>query len=333
MKRLLLSALVMTMLMPTVCMAQTDDVYFVPSKKEKTEKAPKTVKERPMVYSVGTTRDVDEYNRRHYRSSYVRIQDDSIGDDIIDFEGVENVPDTLYLYEDEYGCDPYDYYYSRLMSRFDDFYGWYPYYYRTRMYWDYPYWRGPYWSYSSFWYDPWYDPWSYSWYGYGWSWYPYSYYHGWYGGYHRPLIAWGGHSGTRNHGHVNRHGTALDRDNTRFGTHDAMTSRPITVGTFGTRRPNTSTTDMDRRGSNGRFGGSRSTTDVRVQRNDVDRPESFGNSRSYGSENRSVDHSYGSSRSGSFNSGGSFGGSRSGGGSFGGGSRVGGGGGHFGGRR
>lgn len=333
MKRILLSTVAMMMLMPTVSMAQNDDVYFVPSKKEKKEKAPKTVKECTPVYCVGTTRDVDEYNRRHYRSSYVRIQDDSVGNDIIDFDDVDNVPDTLYLYEDEYGCDNYDYYYSRLMSRFDDFYGWYPYYYRHRLYLDYPYWRGPYWSYSSFWYDPWYDPWSYGWYGgYGWSWYPYSY-RGWYGGYYRPLIAWSGHTGTRNHGHVTRHGTTINRDNTHFGTHSTSTSRPVTVGTFGTRRPNTGTTTMDRRSGNSRFGGSRANTDVRVQRHDVDRPESFGNSRGYGSENRSVDHnSYGTSRSGSYHSGGSFGGSRSVGGSFGGGSR-GGGGGHFGGRR
>lgn len=317
MKRYLFSALALLMLVPASTMAQNDDLYYVPSKKEKTPPAVKPDAERTPVYTVGTVRDVDEYNRRTYRSSYVRLDNDSTGDDIIDFEGGADLPDTLYLYEEELGFGDSDYYYSRMMSRFDDFYGWYPYYYRTRWYWDYPYWRGPYWSYSSFWYDPWYDPWDYGWYGYSRWWYPYSYY----GGYYHPWIAWRGHTGTRNHGHLAHHGTVGTGGNRHFGTHGgAATSRPITTGTFGTRRVDGTT-----------FGGSRATTSS-SSRNSVDRPETFGSSRS-NSSHRSTDYSSpGTSRSSGSFGGGSFGGSRGGGGGFGGGSR-GGGGGHFGGRR
>ena len=90
------------------------------------------------VYSMGATRDVDEYNRRgQFRSQYQAIDGDSLGSDIIDFQaGTGIYPDSVYA--DTLGASPrqefYDddeYVYSRRMSRWDDYYGWYdPFYYR-----------------------------------------------------------------------------------------------------------------------------------------------------------------------------------------------------------
>ncbi len=338
MKRFLLFSAAMMLLMPLKSMAQNDDIYFVPTKKEKTKCVRENNVTRTPVYSVGTERDVDEYNRRTYRSSYVRLDNDSTGDDIIDFDSDSTLPDTLYLYEEESGFGDSDYYYSRMMSRFDDFYGWYPYYYRSRLYWDYPWWRGPYWNYSSFWYDPWYDPWGYGWYGgYNRWWYPYSYY-GFYGGY-TPWIGWRGHTGTRNHGNIGgHHSTVTDNGNRHFGSHNSHSSRPvnITTGTFGSRRPSSTVRD-DRRG-NTTFGGSRANGTSRINRSETlnrGTDTHFGNSRSETTENHSYDFGRSSTRSSNYGgsrSGGSFGGGSFGAGSRSGGARVGGGG-HFGGRR
>lgn len=334
MKRLLLSAASLLMLAPLATMAQNDDVYFVPTKKQKTQKQEEKVKEHTTVYSVGTERDVDEYNRRQYRSSYVRIDNDSTGDDIIDFEG-EPLPDTLYLYEDEPSFGDSEYYYSRLMSRFDDYYGWYPYFYHSPYYWDYPYWGGPYTRYAYHWGAPWLDYWYNSWDGlYRYSWYPYTYYGGWY----RPAVAWSGHTGTRNHGHVTQRpkhdGVGTDR---YFGSRTASTSRTVTTGTFGSNSVKRDRTTRNTRVSNGVFGGSRAnrSNDTRYDSSSTSQ-ETFGTRHNNTSTQRHSGFDS-STRQGSFGNGSSYGGVRSSGGSFGGGHSVGGGvrsgGGHFGGGR
>lgn len=198
MKKLVLLSVLFGAL-PISMMAQ-DDLYFTPKKSDKTVKStPKVESEAPAYYS-GSNRNVDEYNRRGKFGSYFeKIGTDSLGNDIIEFHSrADSIADTLSVYPGtkvQYDVDD-DYYYSRRMSRFDDFY-WYD-----------PWFRGPYygwhspWWYSRWgWYDPWYygyayngwfgwydwyDPYYYSWYGWG------SPYHwGWYGGwnYYRPVYA------------------------------------------------------------------------------------------------------------------------------------------------
>lgn len=170
-------------LLPLGMMAQ-DDVYFTPSKDNKTnvQKNQCYSDETPTYYS-GSNRNVDEYNRRGKLSSYYqKIGADSLGNDIIEFHaGNGQYPDsvtrdTIYPGSQQYYYnDDDDFAYSRRMSRFDDYYGWYdPYFYGWAGY-------GPYWGARWGWYDPglyddlfwgyggwygWYDPWYY---GYGWG--------------------------------------------------------------------------------------------------------------------------------------------------------------------
>ncbi|MDD6516520.1 MAG: hypothetical protein PUF63_01215, partial [Prevotella sp.] len=193
MKKLLM-LLVMASAMPLASMAQDDDVYFTPSKSSREiEKA-----EQPAYYA-GCNRDVDEYNHRgQLRSWYQKIGSDSLGNDIITFQGGKGVyPDSLYgdtafVYPGSahFNTDD-DYTYTRRMSRWDGYYD--PWFYGN-------YYYGP-WRYG--WYDPWYDPWYYGYagwydpwyYGYG-GWYSpwyygwgYPYYGGWYGwGWSRPYV-------------------------------------------------------------------------------------------------------------------------------------------------
>ena len=72
-------------------------MYFSPkqSKKEKTtivmgDKAPK--------YDAGSTRDVDEYNRRGLGNTYKYVTNDSLTNDIINIDGVDT--DSAYFYDD-----------------------------------------------------------------------------------------------------------------------------------------------------------------------------------------------------------------------------------------
>lgn len=325
-------------LLPLGMMAQ-DDVYFTPSKDNKTnvQKNQSYSDETPTYYS-GSTRNVDEYNRRGKLSSYYqKIGADSLGNDIIEFHaGNGQYPDsvtrdTIYPGSQQYYYnDDDDFAYSRRMSRFDDYYGWYdPYFYGWAGY-------GPYWGTRWGWYDPWlyddlfwgyggwygwYDPWYY---GYGWG----RPYWGWDWG---PGYAWG-HSGTRGHGFDGRHGGygpgpeggrpgGYNGGGRTFG-HFGNSSRTVgnTRGTVGNGGFGNSTVQSRGgfRGSqpynpNGNGFGSRSYT-PRTTTMPSSSPRSFG----------AGSHSFG---------GGSFGGGSRGFGGGGGGHFGGGGGGHFGGHR
>ena len=99
MKRLVFT-LLLSVVLPSVSMAQ-DDMYFSPkqSKREKTtivmgDKAPK--------YDAGSTRDVDEYNRRGLGNTYKYVTNDSLTNDIINIDGVDT--DSAYFYDDA-PCD------------------------------------------------------------------------------------------------------------------------------------------------------------------------------------------------------------------------------------
>ena len=162
-------------------------------------------------------------------------------DDIIDFEiGDGMYPDSLYdfaedslAYVSDFELEDDDSFsFTRRMSRFDDFYGWYdPYFHGYRPWW--------YTSYYYGWYDPWtyrwYDPWyyTYGYYGhYGWGW---PYYGGWYGwyypyiiGYYEPYPMSYHHTGTANHwGSGNRRG---------FGNNTASTAARGRTGVFSGQR-------------------------------------------------------------------------------------------------
>ena len=166
MKRLfILSVLLGTVLVGVVAQ---DDLYFTPKKSTELNKQGSLEKEvRHAAHYKQGVRDVDEYNRRGlYSSYYKKVGTDSLGNDIIEFH--TSAEDSLLVDEPtslEYD-NTNDYFYTRRLSRFDDYY-WDPWYYTYRGYWGYP----PYWYGRWGWYDPWYDwysPWYNSWYGYGW---------------------------------------------------------------------------------------------------------------------------------------------------------------------
>lgn len=304
--------------MPLASLAQ-DDVYFIPKKVKK--EAPKA--EQPAYYC-GSSRSVDEYNRRGQLNSwYQKIGSDTLGNDIIAFQGGVGVypdsvyVDTAYVYPGSAdfatGAIDDDFTYTRRMSRWDGYYD--PWFYDN--YWRCGYslynpWYGP-WRYGWYggWYDPWYAPWYYGyagWYSpwyYGWG-YPYHWgYAGWYGPHGG--FAYVGRPGTRNHGYVAR-GNAGG-----YG------------GRFGNRQSNGS---YAYGGNAQRRLGARSVSGT--NNSNTSRNRTFG-SRSYPTQNSTP--SYSNTRStGSFG-GGSFGGGSRGGGFSGGGHSGGGGGGHFGGRR
>ena len=232
--------------MPFALHAQ-DDMYFTPTKVDKN--APQTDWDAPAYYS-GSDRDVDEYNRR---GVYRKIGVDSLGNDIIEFDTYDSkshaaANDSLLR---KYEQMAEDFEYTRRMSRYDDFYGWYdPWFYG---------WRGWYGYYP--WYDPWYDPWFDPWYyGYGWRWR--SWYDPWYYGWHRPYRYWhgpiytyrrGGLTGTRNHSYISGRGSG-----SRGSVRDFSNTRTVSPGTFG-NRSNSSRFDNGSFGNrSGSFGGSRS---------------------------------------------------------------------------
>ena len=92
---------ILAVFLPVTMMAQ-DDVYFTPKKVEKKAvKAAQTKSEvQPAVVThSGSSRDVDEYNRRGLQSYYQKIGTDSLGNDIIEFhvgEGYPSANDTIY---------------------------------------------------------------------------------------------------------------------------------------------------------------------------------------------------------------------------------------------
>lgn len=227
-------------------MTAQDDMYFVPSKANIAKEA-ETYGMPKDTYYAGSSRTVDDYNRRVW-SSVTPV--DSAGNDIIDFSAVRGVyPDSTYI--EEAGQD--DYKYTRRMSRFEGYTpseaywdgyrdgrwsspwhysSWYSWYDYDPWYWNYPYYHT--------WYTPWYYgayyPWRYAYYGYSWY-YPHHYP----GGHHqytpRPVRRTTYSSG-RSFGE--RPGGRSSYGNTRsFGSPSSTSSR--SSGSFG-----------------GSFGGSRS---------------------------------------------------------------------------
>lgn len=293
-KSIFLTALITAI--PVSMMAQ-DDLYFSPSDSDMESKVEEVTSEKPAYYS-GSDRDVDEYNRRGKLSSYYqKVGEDSLGNDIIEFRmGDGSYPeiakvDTVYPGSGSFYDDGEDFTYSRRLSHFDCWYGWYPYHYG--------YWTP--WHYRYGWYDPWYDPWYGGYWGYGYyGWYDwaygwgYPYYRPWWGS---PVVAYrGGHTGTLGY---------YDRNYNR---------RPS--GNVGVRNNNVSYRNRTNNRSNTGFGTRRNTTRTydNSSYNTNRNPSSFGNSHG---------GSFGGSRGGSFG-GGSFGGGSRGGGFGGGGGRVGG---------
>ena len=114
--------------------AQDDDLYFTPKKSHKA----KAFDDNTPAYYVGSNRAVDEYNRRgKFRSSYQKIDGDSISD-VIDLQAGDGLyPDSTYVDSDfaetltkkraqGYRYDDDDFEYTRRMSRWDGFCGpWY----------------------------------------------------------------------------------------------------------------------------------------------------------------------------------------------------------------
>ena len=260
MKKILVSLILGAL--PLTMMAQDDDMYFVPSKKSSvsTTTVRSSVRPAPTFYS-GSNRSVDEYNRRG-GSYYEVLPTDSVGNDIISFNG------ELGVYPDSNAVE--DFALTREMSRWDGYepdpnayaegyrdgrrdswslYSWHsPWFYSTYYPWydSYWYWRDP-WYYGG-WYDPWYygwyDPWYYGYYR--------PYYSYWYGGYYYPhyygggVVSYNGPTGTERHGRVSYNGPR--------GASNGRTTA-YSTGTFGGRALGSATT-----GRSGSFGGSRSSS-------------------------------------------------------------------------
>lgn len=351
--------------MPFTLWAQ-DDMYFTPTKPVEKSTVTPVQTEKPTYYS-GINQTVDEYNRRHLKSSYQVVGTDSLGNDIIEMtEGTGYPKDTVYIFRD----NDDDFAYSRRMGRFDGFYGWYdPFFY--------DYWYGP-WSWSSWW--TWNDPWYWGYYGYygmydpwlygrgwgywgwrysGWGWPYYGGYYGWYDPwYYGPGLAHRGTNGTRNHGRVT-YGTGSgsrgvfggSRNSGTFGGHDSG-NNTASAARSGVSNGTRHATGGFVGGSRSNAGGSRSSASAPSRAgstyNNGTRAGggTFGGSstdsrRSSSSTSRGISStpsrsSSSSSYGGGSRGGGSFGGgggSRGGGGSFGGGGGSRGGGGSFGGHR
>ena len=247
MKRIM-TALMLSGLLPLHMAAQDDDMYFVPTK-ENQEKEARSYGMPSNTYYAGSSRNIDDYNRRtmNYPASK-----DSLGNDIIDFSAVRGVyPDSTHI--DDGG----DYKLTRRMSRFDD-------YTPSQAYWD-GYrdgrWASP-WHYNNWyaWYD--YDPWYWD-YPYYWG-YPSSWYYSGYWGYHRPWYGGWGYYGY--HARPWYGGGVRLARNSRPVNH-----RPANLGgrNFGGYRGTRPTSTVSGTRSSGSFGGSRGS--------------SFGGSRSGGS--------------------------------------------------
>ena len=251
MKKLMMSLLLFGVL-PFASMAQDDDMYFVPSKESKAKDAYQYGLPSKTYYS-GSSRSVDDYNRRMISA----VPTDSTGNDIIDFSAVRGVyPDSVAS-----TGQSEDYQLTRRMSRFDD-------YTPSQAYWD-GYrdgrWSSP-WYYNSWygWYDYdywyWHSPYFYS--GYGWT---SPYYYGWYSPWHY------GYYGPWNYGYYGSYGPRWYASTGRYTPHQGRRISDRQVRTTGGRTVTTRTTYSDN--SNRSFGGSRSVSSS---------SGSFGGSRSGG---------------------------------------------------
>lgn len=229
--RLLFSAFVCAM--PLTMLAQDDDLYFVPKKQTIGNSVANelTSEYNHQPYYCGSSRDVDEYNRRgKLKSYYQKIGTDSLGNDIIEFHegdgtyGTADLDSTITIYPgSERYYDDDDFKCARRMGRFDG-------YYDPALYsWSYPYsyWRGYYGWYDP-WYDPFYSPYYAGWYG---GWYsPWRYdYWGWnypywgWSGWHAPIYhySYNGPTGTRNHS-FGGFGTAVGRSGSYSPRYNGM---------------------------------------------------------------------------------------------------------------
>ena len=307
-------------------LAQDDDMYFVPTKKN-VARDRATYGIPADTYYSGSMRSVDEYNRR-WASSYEVLPVDT--GDIISFAGVEGV------YPDSLG----DFSLTQRMTRFDGYEPsaayWAGY---SRGYSDSWGWHSP-WYYSYYpWYDWYYDPWYYdSWYWGGWyGWYG-PWYSPWYRGYYSYYDPWYYSGGGVTYAHYNpgteNHGRISGAGSTGFAS---GRTRTYSSGTFGSGR-SLGTSVANRSGA---YGGSRTSTSAATStRTRTSTPNySTNNIPTYSNSNGNFGGSYSNSSSGSFggsrSSGGGGGGGSvsSGGGGGGGGSRSGGGGGFGSGRR
>ena len=325
-------------------MAQDDDMYFVPSKKNVAAERAAFGVPRDTYYS-GSTRSVDDYNRWSMGGSHYEVLPADTGD-IISFAAVEGIyPDSLgdfRLTQQMQRWDGYEPTSAAYMAGYKEGL-------RDNM-WHSPWYYSYYPWYDSYWYDPWY--WDYGWY-YS-SHYLYSpwYYWGW-GGYYYPYygtVYYGGGGPLRNYTSEN-HGRNIGSGvsglgNGRTHTYSAGTfGGSRTIGSLGSARSGGSTRttggNINRSGvysnANGIFGGARGSSSTTVTRTRSTTPVttssggSFGNSGSFGGASSSSGSFGGSSSGGgggSFSGGGGGGGrsgggggSRSGGGSFGGGRR------------
>ena len=309
MKKMYLLAVLIAAAMPLSSMAQDDDLYFNPKKeaKEQAEKRAAMQKayelqraRRDSIYALywsGSNRNVDEYNRGgRLFSHYEKVGTDSLGNDIIQFHvGKGLAPDSIYddaYFAQKYADQDEDFARTRDMSRWDgyydpwfyDYYGYGPYYWRSRM-WG---WRNP-WRYGYYagWYDPWFDPWYDPWYWGG-------YYNPWYWG--GPMIghvSYGGFAGNKRYNNPGQ----IDGSNHRYNGVAGNNSNTYS------RRSNSNMSFGQRR-DNGNFNNSNNSSWGTRSNSGISNGGSFGGG------------SFGGARSG----GGSFGGGggRSGGGSFGG---------------
>lgn len=139
----------------------------------------------------GSTRSVDEYNRRGaYRRSYQQSATDSTkvgtGSDIVMLDSMKGgsamYRDSLQRADRHSETKDYDCY--DRMRRFDGYRNY------TVVVLDDPWYYRPYYNSWYSWYDPWYDPWYWSWYD---PWWYGGWYSGWYG-YWGPSwrVGWGG---------------------------------------------------------------------------------------------------------------------------------------------
>lgn len=334
-------ALVLTSLQ---AMAQ-DDMYFMPSKKQKAEReAARQARQANSNYEridyrdySGSNRNVDEYNRM---GSQVDVLPTDTGD-VITFDPVEGV------YPDSVG----DYQLTKQMTRFDDYvpsiaywegysagrrdaWGWHsPWYYSSLYPWYDPWYYDPWYSYG--WYDPWYyDPWYYN---YGWRHYGY-----WGGYYYHPVVYVGsggyhysGTSGNRSRfGNDSYGNSSRVRNYTGSSRFDGARQRAgggaISRGngsstTYGsTRNQGGSTYGSPRNTTNGTPRGTTTTTRRAINNTPV---RSTTNSSTYGTSRMNTSTYGGSMSTGSMSTGrstgSSVGSSRGGGGSAGGGARGG----------
>ncbi|MDD6008746.1 MAG: hypothetical protein PUC25_05055, partial [Prevotellaceae bacterium] len=140
MKKLIVIAM-LTLVLPLNVAAQ-DDLYFVPTKAN-VKKTSENYGMPKDTYYCGSSRDVDEYNRR-LRSSVQPIDSDSAVNDVISFDAVRGeYPDSLAALTED------DYKYTRKMSRWDDDY-------RNAYWYGYTDGRFDRWYGWSTFYDPWY---------------------------------------------------------------------------------------------------------------------------------------------------------------------------------